>query len=79
MLVRFSDGLGWLDRLVAGVFVAHFFNHSQVGQILEVSAGFTVAEVLIEGVGNEAATVSLVARDASEDKVDFQLFFSRHF
>jgi hypothetical protein len=46
---------------------------------LEAATRLTVAEVAIELIGQEAFVMSLIAGQASEDKVDFQLVFSRHF
>lgn len=77
VLIGFADRLRWLDRMVSSILI--FFHHAETGQILEVSTGLTVAKVGVKDVRDETVRVCLVAADTSEDEVDFQLFFSRHF
>lgn len=79
VLVGLANGLGRLYREVPAVFVAHLFNHPQGSQVLEVSTCLTVAKVVIKRVRDETLGMRLIAGDTPENKVDFQLVFSRHF
>jgi hypothetical protein len=69
MLVGLANCLRWLDGHVARILVAHFLDHAQRSEVLEVSAGLAVAEVVVGIIGHEAVSVSFVARNAPEDEV----------